>query len=163
MSEYRRQVSLYVPAPESLAFERVRRVADPIQFALIPAHVTACREDEVADWDLLTERLAKLTSISITISFGAPTPLGAGWLLPTEGETLEFDSFRQYLLQGFAPCTRKHHAHITLLHPRNAIPNSPDFEDVAKFDFPKTVLFSRASLIQQVDGGPWRELAVYPS
>jgi hypothetical protein len=43
----RRQLSLYVPEPIATRLEAVRRVLDPVQHALIPAHVTLCRDDEL--------------------------------------------------------------------------------------------------------------------
>lgn len=42
----REQLSLYVPPPIAAILEGVRRVVDPVQAALIRAHVTLCRESE---------------------------------------------------------------------------------------------------------------------
>ncbi|MEQ1633746.1 MAG: hypothetical protein ABL997_15305 [Planctomycetota bacterium] len=43
----RTQLSLFVPPPHDVLVESVRAVVDPVQHALIPAHVTLCREDEL--------------------------------------------------------------------------------------------------------------------
>ena len=42
------QLTLFVPPPNAELIESVRRLVDPIQHQLIPAHVTLCREDEFA-------------------------------------------------------------------------------------------------------------------
>lgn len=45
----RRQATLYLPSPCSVAVEAVRSRYNPVQAELIAAHVTLCREDEVGD------------------------------------------------------------------------------------------------------------------
>ena len=46
----RTQLSLFVPPAQSAQIETLRRLLDPIQAKLIPAHITLCREDELADF-----------------------------------------------------------------------------------------------------------------
>ena len=41
----RRQLSLILPEPERSMFDIVRADIDPIQYSLISAHVTLCRND----------------------------------------------------------------------------------------------------------------------
>ncbi|MDP6371043.1 MAG: hypothetical protein QF634_00890 [Vicinamibacterales bacterium] len=53
--------------------------------------------------------------------------------------------------------------HITLRHPRNvARLTTPIDRDAAGFAHPAPIHFAKASLIEQVDDGPWRVIAVYP-
>ena len=44
----RRQLTLFVPHAEAAPIEALRATLDPVQHALIAAHVTLCREDELA-------------------------------------------------------------------------------------------------------------------
>ena len=44
----RRQVTLFVPDPTRSMLEAIRKRLDPVQYRLIRAHVTLCREDELA-------------------------------------------------------------------------------------------------------------------
>ena len=44
----RRQLTLFLAGEMAAAVEAVRRVVDPEQYRLIPAHVTLCREEENA-------------------------------------------------------------------------------------------------------------------
>ena len=68
----RRQLSLYAPEPQRSVIDAVRAVLDPVQHRLIPAHVTLCREDELAGIDaaVMAERLAG--AAPITLRFGPP-------------------------------------------------------------------------------------------
>jgi len=52
-----RQATLFVPPPFDISIEAVRAHNNPLQFGLIRAHLTLCREDKVADWDIFSEVL----------------------------------------------------------------------------------------------------------
>jgi hypothetical protein len=47
MSKKRIQLTLFVGEPESVAIEHIRKMFNPLQYALIKAHVTLCRADEL--------------------------------------------------------------------------------------------------------------------
>lgn len=49
----RRQLTLFVAGGVAADIDNVRQRVDPVQFGLIAAHVTLCREDELAE---LSER-----------------------------------------------------------------------------------------------------------
>ena len=68
----RRQLSLFLPPDQRSVVEPIRQRLDPLQHAMIPAHVTLCRDDELATWPPVRDRLASLKSISITMQFGYP-------------------------------------------------------------------------------------------
>ena len=70
----RRQLSLYVPPDAARQLEAVRRVLDPVQSRLIPAHVTLCREDELArvSGPELESRLGDARLKPVTLHFGGP-------------------------------------------------------------------------------------------
>ncbi len=70
----RRQLSLYVPRAEGALLEAVRRVLDPVQAGLIPAHVTLCREDELGQVSAMEieARLRMAAAEPVTLGFGRP-------------------------------------------------------------------------------------------
>jgi hypothetical protein len=81
----REQLSMYVPSADGVRLESVRKVLDPVQAGLIPAHVTLCREDEI-DQLSASEIAARLRSSAVqpvTLCFGRPVIFqGHGVLLP---------------------------------------------------------------------------------
>lgn len=154
----RRQLSLYVPEPAGAALEAVRRVLDPVQHALIPAHVTLCRDDEIVG--LTTRDLADALSAPevrpITLSFGRAIAFdGHGVLLPcTSGE----DQFRQLRERVLGSTARRQEPHITLAHPRNPRAPGNNLDQASNLPAEITVTFPAVSLIEQIDGGAWRVL-----
>ena len=134
--------------------EPIRQRLDPVQHGLIGAHVTLCREDELAESPLARLRgLVPLPS-AITLTFGAPVGFDAhGVLLPCIDGSTEFHRLRAAVLASTA--IRQHAAHITLAHPRN--PRAPGNTTPGEISLatPLRVTFGTISLIEQVDGGPW--------
>ncbi|HJO38069.1 MAG: 2'-5' RNA ligase family protein [Vicinamibacterales bacterium] len=160
----RRQVSLYLPEPARATIDAVRQRVDPIQYGLIPAHITLCRDDDVTDWAVVERRLAELGRVAVTLEFGPTRAFdGGGLLLPVITATMEFDDLRARLLAGAGQLPRPLAPHITLRHPRNvARLTTPIDHDDAGFSYPAPIHFTQASLIEQADGDPWRVIAVYP-
>jgi hypothetical protein len=68
----RRQLTLFLSGERAAAVEAVRRVVDPVQYRRIPAHVTLCREEELAEFSLaeVEGRLAAGPARRITLDFG---------------------------------------------------------------------------------------------
>lgn len=114
----RRQLTLFLPLNRRAIVEPIRQRLDPRQHAVIQAHVTLCRDDELVPWPLISQRLASLGEISITMQFAEPQVLPDGCVLlrPTHGAE-QYQLLRQSILGSSA---KVHGAHITLLHPRNA-------------------------------------------
>jgi hypothetical protein len=157
MPSTRRQLSLFLPEPERSLVDAVRAEVDPRQHALIPAHVTLCREDEVEDWDALWKRLEALGPIRVELELGAPLRLSHRTiLLPVSGSTASFDELRTALLGESAPSMRPH---VTLLHPRNGAGKDGCLDVARKKRLPASVILREVSMIEQVDGGTWRVLA----
>jgi 2'-5' RNA ligase len=75
--------------------------------------------------------------------------------LPCVGGIAEFDDLRRRLLGADA---RKHNAHITLIHPRNAACDDSIFEEICSRVSSFAHRFSSVSLIQQTNGGVWETL-----
>ena len=157
MNPARRQLSLYVPEPQRIAIDAVRGMLDPVQHRLIPAHVTLCREDEIADIDAdaLAERLAG--AAPITLRFGAPERFaGHGVLMPCVDGEPEFHALRQRVLGRRD--VRRASPHLTLAHPRNPVAAGNDLANAAALREGITLRFDRVNRIEQSDGDAWRIL-----
>lgn len=151
---------MYVPAEAAGEIEAVRKVVDPTQSRLIPAHVTLCREDELGDLATVRARLRAAPFGPLTLRFGRPVAFsGHGLLLECVGGEDQFRALREYLL---APSRiREQRPHITLAHPRNpkASGNSPG--NASALPEVVEVTFASVYLIEQEGGGPWRVLEKY--
>ena len=153
----RRQATLYLQPPASERIEALRARFNPVQFALIRAHVTLCREDEVNDWKDLAARLEALVKIHVPLTFGAPVREADLVTLPAIGPTEEFDELRGSLLSVEGVPARKHKPHITLVHPRNGSCSDADFATIRAECHPFTMTFRVVTIIEQVEGGRWNE------
>ena len=149
----RRQLSLFLSPDQRAVVEPIRQRLDPRQHAIIPAHVTLCRDDELVYWHLVRERLASLGSFSITIRFGDPQVLPDGCVLlrPTHGIE-EYQNLRQLVL---GPGATAHGAHLTLLHPRNSAGVTYDLAEIANALTGLTTTFRTIALIEQCESGKW--------
>jgi hypothetical protein len=158
MPQTRRQLSLFVPEADAAGLEAARRALDPVQSRLIPAHVTLCREDELAqvsERDLLA-RLEPAGLAPITLTFGAPEPFaGHGILLNGTAGEAEYHALRERLLGTGA---RRAHPHITLAHPRNPRAPGNSLERAARLLPGLRLTFSTVALIEQDEARPWRVL-----
>ena len=155
MGLIRRQLSLYVPEPQRIAIDVVRAVLDPVQHRLIPAHVTLCREDELAaiDESALATRLEGASPI--TLRFGAPERFdGHGLLMPCIAGEPDVHVLRQQALDRND--VRRATPHLTLAHPRNPMAPGNDLANAASLQGGVTLQFDRVHLIEQIDGGVWR-------
>jgi len=153
----RTQLTLFVPSPEREQLEALRHQLDPVQAALIAAHVTLCREDEIAALaaDTLPDRVRRWPHGPLMLAFGAPQRFqGHGALLPGAQGLQAFQQLRQWLLADAA--ARVHHAHLTLAHPRN--PRAPGNTDAALDAAPPALRLrlSQVALVQQAGAQPWR-------
>lgn len=159
MDRTRRQLSLFVPAPVAAGIEAVRAIVDPVQRALIPAHVTLCREDELAGIEEreLERRMASAPHVPLTLSFGrAKRFAGHGVLLPCVAGEERFRALREWLLDSNE--VREQQPHLTMAHPRN--PETPGDPLATAHGLPEllVVTFSEACLIEQHGDAPWRVL-----
>lgn len=150
----RRQLTLFVPEGFAPWVEPLRLELDPVQRALIAAHVTLCREDEIVDLDVtvLRDRLAQATTLAL--SFGPAQRFGGhGVLLPCiEGA----DAFQQLRVQALGTrAIREPEPHLTLAHPRNACaPGNEDWR-LAAIPVPLRLVFREVALIEQLSTSPW--------
>ncbi len=156
----RRQLSLLVPEAQRARVDDVRQRLDPRQHALIPAHVTLCREDELPAPEILIPRLAGLPPVRLTLGFDAPQELPDGCVLlrPVSGGEA-FDALRRAVL---GPAARPYGPHLTLRHPRNATGPLHDLATIARDLAGLAITFDTVSLIEQRGGDPWRVIAAFP-
>lgn len=157
MPEIRRQATLFLCGVP--AIEDIRRTYNPIQSALISAHVTLCREDEVNDWDRLAAHLESWRP-TITLEFDRPERDANLVFLPGNDALGAFKTLRQYLLESEK--IRDHKPHITLIHPRNGECTDAIWESIKTKIEPFTYTFRHVSFILQQDGGEWQTLQDFP-
>jgi 2'-5' RNA ligase len=151
---------MYVPATESCQLEAVRQVLDPVQAALIPAHVTLCREDEIGHLSVteVEVRLRKSEAQPITLGFGRPVTFqGHGVVLPCVAGEQAFHQLRAQVLGTSA--IRRHAPHITLAHPRNPPPSHESVADALGLLENLSFTFDTIASIEQLGTArPWRVL-----
>lgn len=155
----RRQLTLFLPAPIGPALDALRAGLDPVQAGLIAAHITLCREDELAglDWPALQARLLTWPGGALSLSFGTAERFhGHGLLLPCLHGQTAFQALRCWVLQD--EHARQHAAHLTLAHPRN--PQAPGNTEAARLALPTDcrLALHTACLIEQRGREPWRRL-----
>jgi len=157
----REQLSLFVSGPGGERLDALRRQLDPVQAALIPAHVTLCREDELAALDEPVGLASRVAGSSpVTLRFGPPERFHEhGILLPCVSGQDAFDALRRHVLGR--DDVRHQGAHITLAHPRNPKANGNRWR-LAALATPAeglTLTLSDLRHIRQADTQPWQTLA----
>ena len=157
MPQKRIQLSLFIDASASASIEIIRATFNPEQYALIPAHVTLCREDELESIDKVLKNLQCLTQDSVKIDFGPVVQFseGKGVLIPAIGPNDSFHELRANILHRIIKKPRIPEPHITLIHPRNATCTDEIFTEIAGYDLPNTIIFKKISLIEQEIGMKW--------
>lgn len=148
-----------MPPVAAAAVEDVRRAADPAQHALIAAHVTLAREDELArlDADELYRRLLA-PRLPLVLHFGPAERFdGHGLWLPCVRGEEAFHALRAALLGP----VRRHRPHLTLAHPRNPKAPGNSLTTAHRLPVPLPLTFRHLALIEQRDGAPWMQLASY--
>ena len=160
MNRTRQQLSVYVPNESAAAIESVRRVADPVQYHLIPAHVTLCREDEIDGAGLMASIAKRLATIHIpplALGFGAPEIFdGHGLMLNCLAGEAAFHELRK-TVRGLNNI-RLQKAHITLAHPRNSKVNGNVAGVAAMLPAIMSITFHTIFYIEQEADQPWRVL-----
>lgn len=153
------QLTLFATGPVAERIEEVRRTLDPVQFRLIPAHVTLCREDEIEGLSpsVLQSRLETSCAVPICLEFGQPESFGThGILLPCISGEEAFQALRQSVLGPAA--VRRHSPHLTLAHPRNPKAAGNSLAAASVLGHGLTVRFDSVCRIRQVGADPWQVL-----
>lgn len=134
---------------------------DPVQHALIAAHLTLGREDELDDVAGLHDRLRDAPPPPLELTFGpAESSTGHGVLLPCTSGAGDFAALRAAVLDRHD--LRIAHPHLTLAHPRNPRAPGNDIALAHQLPSPHRIRFDTISLIEQREGAPWRTLWTVP-
>ena len=156
----RRQATLFFnDAPAALT--HCRQTFNPVQAALIAAHVTLCREDEVSDWEAFERRVAALRSVELRLEFGRPIRNANSVLLPATNGVEDFAAVRRALLADNSSEPTPMQPHVTIIHPRNGTCTDDTFAEIERTLHPFQWTFSEIALIEQHSGGPWQTLVRY--
>lgn len=158
----RQQLTLFLDKKDSKEIEAIREKYNFEQTKLIDCHVTLCREDEILNIHKVFDNIALFDPAVITIDFGQAIRFnnGSGVLIPALKDDA-FHELREKVLKGIHTTIRRHHPHITLMHPRNSTCTDEIFETIKKVNLPKNVTFKSISLIEQIDGGPWQTVKIF--
>ena len=158
MSHQRRQLTLFVDEKQSAAIESIRQKLNPLQYGLIKAHVTLCREDEIEPIENVLHNLTNQILPKIVICFGGVIRFsdGNGVLLPANDNLHSYRTLRSKILRGIIETPRNNEPHITLMHPRNSTCTDDIFQQISKVILPAVITFEKISLIEQIDQGPWK-------
>jgi len=161
----RRQLTLFVSTTAGTIIEQIRKKYNPVQYSLIAAHITLCREDEIDNWSIIEKNLTTLKQLPITIHLDSIKRFaeGKGVLIPVTAQNEAFDQLRKTILKGAIEQPRKHHAHLTLMHPRNSTCTDATFNAIQTLTLPEEVIFDTITLIEQENGGVWQKLKTYTS
>ena len=159
MEIIRRQLTLFINEPNG-NIERIRAEFNPVQFELIPAHVTLCREDEIEPIQATIERIKSISLENpVRIELGKLERFsdGKGVCLSPSRDQMEFRELRQRVL-GQTALKKEQVPHITLMHPRNSTCTDPIFNTICGYVLPTEFEFGKVSLIEQKNGGKWKVL-----
>jgi 2'-5' RNA ligase len=138
--------------------EKIRAEFNPIQYELIPAHITLCRDEEIEDIEKVLENIISINgSVPVRIEFNPPerSESGKGVLIPAKVENPEFHELRKIVLRGLPQVYNAYLPHITLMHPRNSTCTDVIFDRIIQSQLPRELFFDTISLIEQKDGGKW--------
>ena len=159
MNTIRRQLTLFIDEPSG-SIEKIRAEFNPIQYQLIPAHVTLCREDEIEPIDKTIKRIESIVlkkPIGITFGKAKRFANGNGVYMNSIDNNNDFNNLRKLIL-GQSELEKTQIPHITLMHPRNSTCTNDLFEKIGNYKLPTELSFAKISLIQQINGGKWSVL-----
>jgi 2'-5' RNA ligase len=159
----RQQLTLFVPTNKSQQIEKCRSTFNWERYKLIKSHITLCRDEELEELAKIKENLKNLAFNPIVLALGKPVRFaaGKGVLLPIISGHTALHNLRIAILNGVIANPKKHEPHITLLHPRNATCTNEIYTEILNIDFPEEIVFTNVSLIEQLNGGPWKILETY--
>lgn len=162
METVRRQITLFVPGPERSRLDSIREQFNPAQAALIAAHVTLCRDDEVLEWSALQDRAQQMSDFVVSLRFGAPVREHNLVYLPVVESTESFDELRQQVLDDEA--CRIQEPHVTLIHPRNGTCTDATFKAIQSLlNEELNITFRELTFIEKIGEHPWRSVQTFPT
>jgi 2'-5' RNA ligase len=138
MTQIRRQLTLFIEGSNK-NIENIRRHFNPVQFDLIAAHVTLCREDEIEQILDIKKRLNSIKlkeSLQIEFKEVERFASGKGVVLPGSQLNAEYIELRKAILDQEI-FIKEHSPHVTLMDPRNSTCSDEIFEQIQQVELPK--------------------------
>ena len=160
MDIIRRQLTLF-PAEPNGVIEKIWAAFNPVQYQLIAAHVTLCREDEIEPIESVLKNIRSIQlDHSIKIQFNSIERFdnGKGVLMTAGNNNADFYELRKTVLKGIMQSPGEHLPHITLMHPRNAVCTDAIFTQIKNFKLPGVLRFDTISLIEQRNRERWKTI-----
>lgn len=158
----RRQLTLFLAGETAAAVEAVRRIVDPEQYRLIPAHVTLCREEEIAGLPVeeIEARIAAGPARRLTLEFGPAQVFdGHGIQVRCVARGGDYQALRELVL-GSREIARPR-PHVTLAHPRNSRAPGNSLEAALTLPPRWQARLAWIHLVEQDGDQPWRRLAMF--
>lgn len=163
MNKLRRQLTLFLDHSDTLEIEEIRKKYNPVQFNLIRAHVTLCREEELDNLAQVKFNLSTLDIDSVKIHLDRLIRFSEQrGVMITAKRNDQFHKLRQIILKDCDIMNTYGNPHITLMHPRNSCCTDEIFKEIIKLKIPESIIFKEISLIQQTDGHAWQVLESFP-
>ncbi len=164
MPKIRRQLTLFL-TEQNENIEKIRAEFNPIQYHLIPAHITLCREDEIEALEKVITNIASIklnNPIKIKLQAVERFQNGQGVFIPGKNHNDDFEQLRASILKGIISPPRFQLPHITLMHPRNSQCTDEIFKQIKNYKLPHEISFNEITLIEQVDESPWKLINSFP-
>jgi hypothetical protein len=151
---------MYISLGQLSDIEYVRKLVDPTQFQLIPAHVTLCRSGELENWKAIESRLQAIPYRGINLKFGKPNRFnGHGIIMECTDGLHMFSELREYLLGSSDIANQL--PHLTLAHPRNSKSKGNSLENTKLISIPFSVRLNQIKLIEQKGASKWKILRAF--
>lgn len=160
----RRQLTLFISDQDEV-IEKIRSEFNPVQFALIAAHVTLCRENEIEKLETVISNIQSLTldkPLSIEFNSVERFENGKGLMITGKKKNDDFQTLRKKVLSGTQEINQHYMPHITLMHPRNSTCTDVIFDHIKGLQLPAAIDFDTISLIEQTDGERWKIVRQFP-
>jgi len=157
MYSSRKQLTLFI-AEHNEILEKIRAQFNPIQYNLIAAHLTLCREDEIEPIEKIIQNIKLIKEAEpLRLEFDPPERFddGKGVFIPAKRSDDGFSKLRKTILNGLTEHPREHLPHITLMHPRNSTCTDAIWGHIEKLGLPTELFFDTISLVEQHNGGRW--------
>ena len=133
----RRQLTLFI-SDQNEEIEKIRAEFNPVQFELIAAHITLCRENELENLNKVVSNIKTIGLVkSLQIEFSSAERFadGKGVFIPAKTENYDFHELRKKILYETQEFNQNYLPHITLMHPRNSTCSDEIFDQIKNYKF----------------------------